>query len=1040
MTVRASFTFRNQGGAPATGVRVRFNLPEGLVYLVGSGTLDGGVLDDEQGNSPLLARAGADIGDVQPGEERRIDLAYSVAGAIENGSTVELQAAVTAFELPPVGSNIVRLVARSRPALENALTGISLESRSHEPRAGGEATVTVRVHNAGESSARDVVAVAPVPEHTTYVPNSARVNGRELERDLPAPFDRVHAPVIAQTLPASATVTLQYRVRIDEPLADNTVVAARLHVASQETPAFTVEPAAITVRARAEFADERTAFSIEPASDAAPGSRVQIRLTAYNAGTAAAQDAAITVTLADGLHPVRGAARLDGQPVREKKNAALSFDLGTVPARETVELALEAVVATPIADGSELPVRAVLRWNGGEREFERTLTVRSRPYLHRRRNGIDRTGPVTVRPADEIEAAIAIGNDGSAAAHDCVLQLQIDPALDDVRVFDKNTRLDLTHEGVELGTLDAYASRKLTVRARVRSPYADRSEIALGAVLHAQELGEVPLGSASWRVESHPAFSSATSSLTLVQDEVFRPNQLVDVHVRLRNEGTDNAQNVRLRLYVSPEARIESVDGATRDRSTLTLGEILAGATAEIRLGVRLLRSLARTHPVAIEGVVTADAMLPVQLAPLTIVTTAEPNFAIGTLRTVPEEIADAGEEIEFVLHVRNSGDGPARRAKLTLEPDPLLIYLPNSTSVNDVPVRDAGAQSPLIHERGLLMSDVDPGVEATVRWREVINNNAPANSAIVRRVKIAYDGDRTDEIAAPEVTVRCAPAFANTISGLPFGLDGMVGPSLGHTQRALTGSEFVELPPATPVSRPMVPERAMLSPAATGNGHGHANGTHHSEDDGGHVAHAVQLLAAFDRDRLDRTMRFVGEARFPGLVTHLFALRAFFPDAIGGVGETTLRELRETIRETLDRIYIKLRVANYVLAQRDLETAAARSALEAVLASLDEDAPAGAAGSIQLRGTADLDELRELGEDLSGAALATALPWAALARLIPGDGEAMQHYRGLLIEALDNLEEADETAFIDALQRRPYPVLDAALDVVRAQLTAVRA
>src|SRR5579884_2955094 len=206
MTVRASFTFRNQGGATASGVRVRFNLPEGLVYLVGSGQLDGTALDDEQGNSPLLARAGADIGDVAAGEERRIEISYSVAGAIENGSTVELQAAVAAFELAPVGSNVVRLVARSRPALENALTSAAIETRANEARPGSEATVTVRVHNAGESSARDVVVVAAVPEHATYIPNSARVNGRELERDLLAPFDRVHAPVIAATLPASATV------------------------------------------------------------------------------------------------------------------------------------------------------------------------------------------------------------------------------------------------------------------------------------------------------------------------------------------------------------------------------------------------------------------------------------------------------------------------------------------------------------------------------------------------------------------------------------------------------------------------------------------------------------------------------------------------------------------------------------------------------------------------------------------------------------------------------------------------------------------
>ena len=103
MTVRARFTFRNQGGATATGVRVRLNIPDGLVYLVGSGELDGSRLDDDSGNTPLLARAGAHIGDVQPGEERRIDIAYSVAGAIENGSTVE-PVSYTHLTLPTIYS------------------------------------------------------------------------------------------------------------------------------------------------------------------------------------------------------------------------------------------------------------------------------------------------------------------------------------------------------------------------------------------------------------------------------------------------------------------------------------------------------------------------------------------------------------------------------------------------------------------------------------------------------------------------------------------------------------------------------------------------------------------------------------------------------------------------------------------------------------------------------------------------------------------------------------------------------------------------
>ena len=1037
MTVRATFTFRNQGGAPATGVRVRFNLPDGLMYLVGTGQLDGTPLDDEHGNSPLLSRAGADIGDVAPNEERRIEIAYSVAGAIENGSTVELQAAVAAFELAPVGSNIVRLVARSRPALENALTTAGIESRQHEPCAGGEATITVRVHNAGESSAHDVVVVAPVPEHTAYIPNSARVNGRELERDLLAPFDRVHAPIIMPTLPASATVTLQYRVRIDDPLLDGTIIAASAHVASQETAGFALEPAHLTIRAHSDFEDDATMLVVEPSSDVSPGSRVTLRVHAQNAGTAGAENVGVTLTLPEGLIPVRGSMHVDGHPVRERKSNTLSYDLGPVAARESVEFVAEAVVGSPIADSSHLPVLAKVRWDTGERVFERTVTVRSQPHLSPRRNRIERTGSLLVQPSDECEATVVLSNDGSAAATDAVLHLHVDPALDDVRVLDKNAKLDLENDAVELGSLEPYSTRKVTVRARVRTPYADRSEIRLGASLHAQELGEVALGDARWRVDSHPAFSAHSSGLTLVQDDVFRPNQLVDVFVRARNEGTDTAQNVRLRLYVSPEARLETVEGATRERSTLVFGEVAPGATVEARLGVRLLRSLAKAHPVTLESVISADAMLPVQLPPLTIITTAEPSFAIGTLRSEPDEIVDAGEEMEFILHVRNSGDGPARRAKIGVAKIDSLIYVPNSTSVNDLPVRDVGALSPLMNERGLVMSDVDPGIEATIRWREVVNNSAPSGQTILRSVRIEYDGDRSDEIAANEVTVRCAPAFANSIAGLPFGLDAMVGQTFGTHTRALPGGDFVELPPATPVSRPaasseLAPRTVLSLAPSSGNGHVHL-------EDG--TVRGVQLVLAFDRDRLTRTLRFLGEARFTGLITHLFAIRAFFPDAVGGGADGALREVRETLRETLDRLFIKLRLPNYVIAPRDLETSAARSALESLLGAVASDEPVPAlAGSLVLHGFCEEEELRALRDRLTDVPLATSLPWATLARLVAADGDGLHNYRALLVAALDQLAEADETAFIDALQRRAYPVLDAALDVVRAQLANAHA
>lgn len=1032
MTVRATFTFRNQGGAPATGVRVRFNLPEGLVYLVGSGKLDEEPLDDEQGSSPLLARAGAQIGDVAPGEERRIDVAYSVAGAIENGSTVELQAAVAAFELAPVGSNVVRLVAHSRPALENALTNVGIETR-HGAAAGaspgGEANITVRVHNAGESSAHDVVIVAPIPEHTSYVPNSARVNGREFERELLASFDRVHAPIAATSLPASATVTLQYRVRIDDPLPDGTTIVVRAHIASQETAAFVVEPAGLTVRARIDFEDDRTSVTVEPEYDVTPGSHITVRAVAFNAGTTAAENVALSLEFPDHVMPVRGSFRIDGQPLRERKKESLTFDLGAIGAREVVEFIAEGAVLSPIADGTALPIRAKLQWGSdGERNFECSAVVRSQPRFSARHNRITRVGGAAVQPSDECEAIISLSNDGSAAATDARLHLVLDPALDEVRVFDKTARLQMDRDEVDLGKIDPYTSRRLTVRARVRTPYANRSDIRLGASMHAREAGEVVLGDANWRVESHPAFSPETSQVQLVQDDVFRPNQLVEVYVRLRNEGTDIANNVRLRLYVSPEARLESVEGATRERSALLFGEIRPGGTVEAKLGIRLLRSLAKAYPVTIESVLTADAMLPVQLTGLTIVTTAEPNFSVGTLHSEPADVADAGDEVEFVLHVRNSGDGPARRVRISLDSLDELIYVPNSTTVNELSVRDVGAQSPLTSEQGIILSDVDPGVEAAITWREVVHNGLASGETIVRVARLAYDGDRADEISAPELKVRCSPVFANAIAGLPFGLDGMLGPAFSGGQRALpdVGDRFVQLPPAMPVGRVEGAATSVLSLGSSGNGH--------AGDDG--EPQVIETVAAFDSERLSRTLKFLSEARFGGLATHLFALRAFFPDEAGPAAETALQEVRGTLRETLDRLFIKLRLPHYVITPRDLENAATRAGVVTLLAALQPGQATLTNGAAVMRGACDAAELRALADRLEDAPLATALPWAALARLLPSESDAEVNYRRMLITSLDDLAGVDETAFIDALQRRPYPVLDAALDVVRAQLS----
>jgi uncharacterized repeat protein (TIGR01451 family) len=1039
MTVRATFTFRNQGGAAATGVRLRFNLPDGLVYLVGSGTLDGHALDDESGTSPLLSRTGAAIGDVLAGEERRIEIAYSVAGAIENGTMVELQAAVASFELPPIGSNVVRLVARSKPQLGNAMTKIGIES-ARDPVPGSQAIVTLRIHNAGESTARDVVVVAPIPEHASYVPGSVRLNGRDLERELGVPFDRSYAPIVLRSLPARATATLAYRIAIDSPLPGGTPIVARAQIASQETPAIALDPASLTVISSPDFNDERTALSASPETGVQPGQRVALTLTAHNAGTATANAVTARLELPEDLLFVAGSPQIDGRPLAYKRKGSLRFDLGSIASLQSLTLRVDAMVTSPLADKAGLKTTALLEWEPSgrttSRTLECTLDVRAEPAFSSRKNFTARHGSALLKPGESIEADVAIENDGAADAHDAVLELRIVPPLRDVTVLEGDAPVAGSRDGdtttIELGVIAAYARRRLKIRARLPSPYANGAEIALDAKLQTRELGEVPLSSAHWRVESHPAFDTETSRLEITGESILRPNRLADAEIVLTNVGTDVAHNVSLRCYISPEARLESVEGATRDKSMLLFGELAPAARARARLGLRLMRGLAKDWPVIVDAVLSADGTLPLPLSRLTIATNAEPDFAIGSFVSIPADGVELGEAVQWMLHVRNGGDGTARLVQIEIVQPDSLIYVPNSTTVNDVPIRDAGSSAPFAAARGIVLNEVDPGVEATISWRTVVHNALPAGTAIAYIAHVKYDGDRDDAITSPELTVRAGPSFENAIPGLPFGLDGMLGPALGSEHRALTQERFVELPPATPIvqSNGSLALATVSASLVEGEGPGYYGLPQ--------AAESVGTAAIFPNDRLERTARFLREARFGGLITHLFAVRAFLPEQVGDGRCAALQTLRELLREEFDRLFIKLRLPRYVIAARDIETPSLRSTIEHLIREgsaahgIPPDSPTAARA---LRGAFDPADLQEIGERLNGMPLACAFPWTALGRLLPDEPPGFAEYRTLLLETLDGFEPGEKDEFIDALSHASTPRLDEALDAILASV-----
>ncbi|MBV9277219.1 MAG: hypothetical protein JOZ97_03185, partial [Candidatus Eremiobacteraeota bacterium] len=795
-----------------------------------------------------------------------------------------------------------------------------------------------------------------------------------------------------------------------------------------ETPGFEVEPATLHVVSAARFDDEQTSVTLDPSSEVQPGQRIAIRLHAVNCGTTATQSAKVTLGLPEGLLLVRGSGRLDGRPVRDRRKELGSYELGPIEAGAAVDFTAEATVISPQENAKALALRIALAWDGGERTFERTLNVNSQPYFDPRRTRIERVGSPAVRPGDPIEAAVILQNDGPAAATDCLLELHLDPAFEAIELAEKGEALALENNSADIERIDPYSGRRFSVRARVRTPYADGVPIELGATLHTLELGETSLSTASFRVDSHPRFTNEGSTIVAISDEILRPNQIADAYIKIVNEGTDTAHDVRLRLVISPELRLESVDGATRKKNCLLFGEIGAGRSAEARLSFRLLRTYARDDRVRLDAVLTAAGVLPVQLHSLQIATASEPDFSVGVLRSEPADLADVGETIQYVLHVHNGGDGVAQRVQINVEPSDALIYVPNSTAVNGVPVRDVGTASPLVSAEGIVLNEAQPGIEARVTWREVVHNGLPAGESIVRIAHVRYDNARHDEFSSGELKVRATAVFANNIPGLPFGLNGTLGPTMQAGPHALPdgGDGFVQLPPATPVA-----EQTYWLAAAQ-----------HSFEDGAVAAHEPQLrpngsattdahalhhgdvasACIMPAERFEKTIRFLKEARFGALVSHLFAIRAFFPTTLSGADSlrAALEEERVQLRDALDRLFIKLRLPQYTLAARDLESMPMRRSLLELVKQLDggrASAPA-ADADIVLSGVIDLGEAQQLSAAVRDAKLGTAPAWRMRAFFIPDGPPPLRGYRAALLEQFEGFESLSPDEFAQALTR----------------------
>lgn len=1028
-TIRVAFTFSNLGGAAATGVRVRFAHPQGVEPVAGGDAVDDAPLED---GARFVDPNGAVIGDLEPNAQRRVLCTFRVDDTIEDATELVFQAALVTDQTPLIGSNIERLVVRSRPELQNSSTMVTLVAPD-APKPGDVVSIRATIRNTGSASAYDVVVILPTPEHTSYLSRSARIDGRLVDTD-GGVFDYDSPTVVSERLAPGQAVLVEYQATIDTPLMDGTRVRAAGSVGARGLSEFAIASAEIVVTSPVDLDGEETALSVLSDDVVTPGTRIPMMLRAMNSGTGIAERVQLAFLLPPGLMYAPGSAHVDGQPVSDESIPDLVFSIGALPAGRMAEVGIAATASVPASSDTVLPVDASLRWKTGERRFSRRLAVRVAPRFGRARNYVS-ADRGTAQARDDVQFTVHVYNDGTAPESDVRLRLIPGLGLTELRVSEEADEPVPYDEGFALGVVTPHHERTFTVHARIAGKIPDRSTVTLGVVLEHAD-GAVDLGTATMIVRSRPVVDRV--EWELASHEPVRPNCTVDLIVRVHNAGTDVLRDGRVALSLPPELVVERAIDARRDREGVAFADVAPETVHEARLTLRLIRAVGGDRALPLDGWLHGRGINPVQFPALEVPTHAEAQFERSAqLMAIPNESVNAGERLYYEIRLRNDGDGPADRLTIRVVPTNLAVYVPATTTINGVAVADDGGASQLWTARGLALADVNPGVELRIRWEMMVMSPLPAGTSLDTRAVFEWGEGTTFAIAAPTVRVLAQPSLTESIAGTPMSIARMFPVDMPVYEPPPLPEPEAPVTQAAPSAG--APPRAIAEIVAT---HGESLAEPKPLPNLGEGALPI-LYVEFTPDRLTNVLRMLERSDSAGgLIQHLFAMRMLFPEnAVNAPAQltATFSAASRAMRAPLERLFVRLRMPRLSITGKDLEDRESREALQQLLNDV-VIAPRArvqrpASGAVRITGAAELDIVRALMPELEVAPVGAVTPWLINAHLlgttIQNDVEhadVLDDYRNELLSVLVVLNELPIEEFHRVLTSSVNRTLDDAL------------
>lgn len=476
-------------------------------------------------------------------------------------------------------------------------------------------------------------------------------------------------------------------------------------------------------------------------------------------------------------------------------------------------------------------------------------------------------------------------------------------------------------------------------------------------------------------------------------------------YVELTNRGTTPARDAVLML---------DAGGAP-----VVLGDIAPGSSVKASVAA---------PAVASGATVTFSGGRTLRLEPAPLAT--PPANEVAAFFAAPET-AYAGIGIPVVLHISCSQTVRSLTIRSATSDDAHIVT--GSTRVNDLPLIDTTCGSVLASDDGLTLHSVPAQAPIALAWSIVVDSALQADRSVVLSAELDADGTPCTVESGP-ILVYARQAFAAAPHALPFHVDGIAFASTPAMTEVLTTGAPNELcAPIAGDDIDALPFDFDLSALAE------------KRDAGDAERKPLRLIVHLTPDRVASIARLLRGAVMPGLVSHVFALRALFPDVVGSddpnVAEALALE-RDALRSVLDRLYVKMRIPGFGVTASDCEDVTARRSLTALLNTVTEhsDRDGAAIHDPVLVARINMDAARALNDGLRLAPLGAPEALHAMACLLPRSCND----EAALTDALESYVTLLQTAFARAIGSAPFAFdeilathMDRELDAARAGLLA---